>query len=463
VSHFILPEILVMTNFINKYNVPGPRYTSYPTVPYWNPAVADLTEWTNSVKEVFDNSNEKEGISIYIHLPFCESLCTYCGCNTRITVNHAVESPYINAVLKEWELYRKVLKEIPRIKEIHLGGGTPTFFSSLNLEKLIHGILKDSVVCEDAEFSFEAHPNNTTAEHLQVLYKMGFRRLSLGIQDFDPAVQAIVNRIQPFENVEKVVLNARETGYTSINFDLIYGLPLQTRSSILDTIEKVNLLRPDRIAFYSYAHIPWIKPGQRRFTENDLPADAEKRALYETGKTQLMENGYVEIGMDHFSLKGDSLYKAAQSGRLHRNFMGYTSSDTTLMIGLGVSSISDTWKAYGQNVKKVEEYYKLLNVNKLPIVKSHYLSADDLVLRRHILNIICKLETSWNMSEQQSPQIVKAIMMLEEMKKDGLININNNHLLLNETARPYIRNVCMAFDAYLFNQPENLQIFSTIA
>ena len=241
---------------IKKYNVAGPRYTSYPTVPYWNTEVPKVEDWKGAVKKSFTATNATDGISIYIHLPFCESLCTYCGCNTRITKNHAVENKYISALLKEWKMYLEVFGETPRIREIHLGGGTPTFFSSENLEKLINGILSTGIVRDDAAFSFEAHPNNTTVEHLQTLFDLGFRRLSLGIQDFDIAVQTIVNRVQPYENVEQVVNAARSIVYTSINFDLIYGLPLQTMFSVIDTIHKVNVLRPDRIAFYSYAHIP---------------------------------------------------------------------------------------------------------------------------------------------------------------------------------------------------------------
>jgi oxygen-independent coproporphyrinogen-3 oxidase len=452
-----------MTNFINKYNVAGPRYTSYPTVPYWDESQPDIFKWKSYVKNTYDESNETEGISLYIHLPFCESLCTYCGCNTRITVNHSVETPYIDAVLKEWKLYKEIFETTPRIKEIHLGGGTPTFFSPANLKKLINGILENNIVCQDAEFSFEAHPNNTTPQHLQSLYDLGFRRLSLGIQDFDLKVQTIVNRIQPFESVEKFVNAAHSIGYTSINFDLIYGLPLQTRESVIDTIAKVNLLKPDRIAFYSYAHVPWIKPGQRKFTEKDLPADNEKRELYEIGKVKFAENGYVEIGMDHFALKTDSLYKAAMNQTLHRNFMGYTGSATKLMIGLGVSSISDTWNAFAQNVKKVEDYYQRINANQLPIFKNNYLSEEDLILRKHILNIMCKLQTDWSSPIMLCTHIKNALVLLKEMQADGFVEINNNKLTLNENARPYLRNVCMAFDAYLFNKQPNTQIFSTIA
>lgn len=448
-------------NLTRKYNVAGPRYTSYPTVPYWDTTPPTIEQWTSSVKKSFDETNTADGISLYIHLPFCESLCTYCGCNTRITVNHAVEEPYINALITEWKLYLEIFKEVPRIKEIHLGGGTPTFFSPLNLKKLIDGITSNVIVCDNAEFSFEAHPNNTTSEHLKTLYQLGFRRLSLGIQDFDPKVQAIVNRIQPFETVEKIVTIARTIGYTSINFDLIYGLPLQTRKSVIDTINKVNLLKPDRIAFYSYAHVPWIKPGQRKFTEMDLPVDEEKRALYELGKEKFSENGYAEIGMDHFALKTDSLYKEAEQGKLHRNFMGYTSSYTQLMVGLGVSSISDTWYAYAQNVKKIEDYYELVNNGKLPIFKGHILNEEDLIIRKHILNCICKFETSWDKPEQQTTWIYNAIKQLSELEKDKLIELTPFHLKIKKSARPFIRNVCMAFDARLARNTPSTTIFST--
>ncbi|MGZ3891633.1 MAG: coproporphyrinogen-III oxidase family protein, partial [Mucilaginibacter sp.] len=276
----------------DKYNVAAPRYTSYPTVPYWSKEPFNKISWAGHVKSAFDISNQKDGISLYIHLPFCESLCTYCGCNTRITKNHSVEDPYINAVLKEWAMYCQIFGDRPVIREIHLGGGTPTFFSPENLERLIKSILADSIVHPEADFGFEGHPANTTYEHLKVLYNLGFRRVSFGIQDFDPRVQFIINRVQTFEDVKYVTEQARQIGYTSINFDLVYGLPLQNLESLCDTVEKVGLLMPDRIAFYSYAHVPWVKPGQRRFTEKHLPTPAEKRTLHGLGRQMLGELGY---------------------------------------------------------------------------------------------------------------------------------------------------------------------------
>jgi oxygen-independent coproporphyrinogen-3 oxidase len=262
--------------------------------------------------------------------------------------------------------------------------------------------------------------------------------------------------------VKEVVEQARETGYTSINFDLIYGLPLQKKSSIIDTISKVNLLKPDRIAFYSYAHVPWIKPGQRKFTEEDLPTDEEKRTLYEMGRILLEEAGYHEIGMDHFALSSDSLYKAALSGSLHRNFMGYTHSFTQLLIGLGVSSISDTWYAYAQNVKKVEEYYQLLNQNELPVFRGHILNKEDLILRKHILNLMCHFETSWVNEAEQTPYLYDAIEKLREMESDGLITLSPFSIAVTQKGKIFLRNICMAFDARLWRKIPQTEIFSKV-
>ena len=334
-------------SLVEKYNVVGPRYTSYPTVPYWDNDSSSLQSWKSSLIQSFNKNNPNEGISIYIHLPFCESLCTFCGCNKRITKRHEVESPYITAVLKEWSLYCDLLQTKPKIKELHLGGGTPTFFSPENLKRLINGILSRSTLDKDYEFSFEGHPNNTTREHLQTLYNLGFRRVSFGVQDYNETVQKAIHRIQLFENVKKATEAARAVGYTSVGHDIIFGLPFQKLEHIKYTILKTKELLPDRLAFYSYAHVPWIKGnGQRGFKQSDLPSPKNKRIQYEVGKELLAEVGYHEIGMDHFALPTDSLYQAMVQNSLHRNFMGYTASKTKVMIGLGVSSISDSWYSF---------------------------------------------------------------------------------------------------------------------
>jgi oxygen-independent coproporphyrinogen-3 oxidase len=432
-------------NLIQKYNIPAPRYTSYPTVPFWN----NQQGWEAGLQE-----NSGEPLSLYIHLPFCERLCTYCSCNKYITVNHDHEAPYIAAVLKEWNMYRQLFSSRPRLRELHLGGGTPTFFSPANLRFLIETILSGCDVMPDAAFAFEGHPNNTTYEHLQTLYQLGFRRVSLGVQDLDLAVQTIINRIQPFENVERVVKDARALGYTSINFDLIYGLPLQTAKSIRQTIEKVMLLYPDRISFYSYAHVPWVKGnGQRLFTEKDLPKDAVKRGLYELGCAILKEHYYEEIGMDHFALPDDELYLARQNGTLHRNFMGYTITRTNRLLGLGVSAISDHGSAYTQNEKGLAAYQQALEEGRLPVARTHMQSEEDLSSGRHIRELMCNFATGCH----PTPAVVQH---LREPLRDGLVVVEPDRITVTEKGKPYIRNICMAFDQYVWQSPPQAQVFS---
>lgn len=448
-------------SLVTKYNISGPRYTSYPTVPYWDEASFTAEQWITTLRRSFKESNDKEGISIYIHLPFCESLCTFCACHKRITKRHDVESPYIDALLKEWEMYIKLLETRPLIRELHLGGGTPTFFQPQNLRRLLKGIFTLADIDDHPEFSFEGHPNNTTDQHLQTLYDLGFRRVSFGVQDYDLKVQKTINRIQPFEKVREVTVNARKLGFKSISHDLVFGLPHQTWESMKDTIEKTISLKPDRIAFYSYAHVPWVKGvGQRGFDENDLPDAESKRVLYENGKQLLLDLGYVEVGMDHFSLPTDSLYQSVLNKTIHRNFMGYSSSSTQLMIGLGMSAISDSWYAFAQNDKSVEGYTERVNNGNLPVFRGHVLNGEDLVVRRHILNLMCNLATSWNEKDMQLPEMSAIVERLSEMQLDGLIEIKDNHLLVTEKGRTFARNIAMAFDLRLIRKQPQTRIFS---
>ncbi|MEA1880379.1 MAG: oxygen-independent coproporphyrinogen III oxidase [Campylobacterota bacterium] len=449
------------STLIQKYNIPGPRYTSYPTVPFWDNDTMKLGSWEESVKKSFSQSNTSEGISLYIHMPYCESLCTFCACHKHITKQHSVEDAYIDAVLNEWKLYVNLLDEEPSVAEIHLGGGTPTFFSSENLNRMIEGIFKHAKRHETFDFSFEAHPNETTKEQMQTLFNLGFERTSFGIQDYNPTVQKAINRIQTYETVQNINAISRDIGYESISHDIIFGLPHQTKESIKDTIKKTVALRPDRIAYYSYAHVPWIKGvGQRGFDENDLPQDAYKRELYELGKKLFFEAGYEEIGMDHFSLPTDKLSIAMKEKKLHRNFMGYTAGKTKLMIGLGMSSISDSWYAFAQNEKRVEDYINRVNAGKLPVFRGHILSNEDLIVRQHILNLMCNLSTSWEDDSMKLSSIPEILERLEEMHTDNLIEIYDHSLVVKESSRMFVRNVCMAFDLRLAqNQPEG-KIFS---
>ncbi|WKN41133.1 oxygen-independent coproporphyrinogen III oxidase [Tunicatimonas pelagia] len=443
---------------IRKYNVPGPRYTSYPTVPYWDETPPSKAIWRTQVQQTYQKTRQR-GISLYIHLPFCESLCTYCGCTTRITVNHRVEAPYIEALLREWKQYRDLLGEPPLIRELHLGGGTPTFFSPLNLRKLILSILQSGQVDEKTELSLEAHPNSTSAQHLQTLYDLGFRRLSLGIQDFGPEVQQIINRRQTYQQVEQVVTLARHIGFTSVNFDLIYGLPKQTIETVQDTIEKTLQIQPDRIAFYSYAHVPWMKPAQRSL-EPYLPSSDVKRQLYEQGKQTLQTANYREIGMDHFALDTDALSQASQAGRLHRNFMGYTTQATRLLIGLGASAISDTWTAFGQNAKIVEAYIASTK-ESLAVQRGHVLTDEDLQLREHILNLMCRGRTQWNRQCAEQEVLQQGVQRLLEMERDGLVKLGEGTILVLPEGKPFVRNVCMSLDARLWRRRPETNLFSS--
>jgi oxygen-independent coproporphyrinogen-3 oxidase len=364
-----------------------------------------------------------------------------------------VEEEYISAILKEWDLYFSLMDEAPVIRELHLGGGTPTFFSPENLQKLLSGIFKRASIHPDHEFGFEGHPNNTSKEHLKSLYNLGFRRMSLGVQDNDAKVQKIINRIQPFSNVKRATAEARAIGFESVNFDLIYGLPFQTKQSIKRTVEECISLQPDRVAFYSYAHVPWTSKAQRLFDENDLPSPHEKLELYKAGKELFTCNGYVDIGMDHFALRTDALYKAWERNELHRNFMGYTTKKTNLLIGLGVSAISDVGNAFAQNEKLLHNYYMVMNQSRLPVVKGYFLNDEDIAFRKYILDISCAGKTTFHPNHLA---ILKEVTFpkLAGLAADGLIEWNDESLTATQAGRSFIRNICNAFDLHYLRQEE---------
>lgn len=435
-----------LSELIRKYDVAVPRYTSYPTVPCWEDNVSQ-TAWVNSLQH-----QRGKAVSLYIHLPFCEQLCTYCGCNKRITKNHSVELPYIHTLLQEWQMYVDALQEKPILQEIHLGGGTPTFFSPENLSFLIKNILKTSNLAPEAELSVEVHPNYTTPEQLETLYHLGFRRLSVGIQDFDETVQFVINRLQSFEQTKKTFNTARKIGYTSINADIIYGLPLQTAQSVRKTIELVKILAPERIAFYSYAHVPWKSPAQRRYTEADLPRAEEKRQLYELGRALLNEAGYHDIGLDHFALPTDTLYKAAQIGSLHRNFMGYTTQKSSLLIGLGASAISDTGEAFMQNTKEIETYQAQIASGNFAIFKGHLLTDEDKIIRENILDIMCRYATKL---QNYIPKEV-----FSDLEQEGLVKYDFPFLQVTEAGKMFLRNIASQIDARMKKQNTSKQLFS---
>ena len=438
-------------SLIQKYNVPAPRYTSYPTVPHWENDV-HASNWAKLFIDAYKSFGPDEGISLYIHLPYCESLCTYCGCNKRITKNHNVELPYITALMKEWDMYVDLLDEKPKLAGIHLGGGTPTFFSPSSLWVLINHIIQNSTLMSEYEFSFEGHPNNTSKDHLVTLAGFGFNRVSYGIQDFDSKVQMAIHRYQPYEKVKQVTEESRKSGYNSINFDLIYGLPYQTLETLEDTFEKTKALMPERIAFYSYAHLPAAFPAQKSF-EKHLPKEEKKRALYEQGKIWLNDMGYEEIGMDHFALKGDPLLQAKSNRTLHRNFMGYTTSPSKILLGLGSSAISDVHYAYGQNEKNIEAYTKKIWENEFPIIKGHIQKESDLDAKTFIMNLICNHTAPWKLGSKIPDNLLPFL-------NEGLISFANGNISITEEGKPFVRNICMALDPYSHKAEKSSPVFS---
>jgi len=443
---------------LEKYDVATPRYTSYPTVPYWNFSSLDTTKWKESVINTFNL--EKGELCVYIHLPFCESLCTFCACNKRITKNHSVEKAYVDCVLKEWKMYREILPGSPTIKEIHLGGGTPTFFSPNNLIYLISEITKDSIISDNHEFSIEVHPNFTTEEHLEKLAKAGFNRMSLGVQDFDPHIQFVINRSQSFEKTKEVFDWGRKYNYKSINVDLVYGLPHQTVESVEHTISLIKKLMPDRIAFYSYAHVPWKSKAQRRYTEIDLPSAASKWEIYSRGRNLLEEVGFISIGMDHFALSNDKLFIAAKNGNMHRNFMGYTTTESKLIIGLGASSISASQNAFVQNEKVVEAYEDKVNSGILPLVNGHLLNEEDLVIQNNIHELMCLNNTRLSAELLDKDFVISAFTKLQSLQQDGLVTIDERQIRVTANGNLFIRNICAAIDAQLFKKQSGYHTFS---
>jgi coproporphyrinogen III oxidase/oxygen-independent coproporphyrinogen-3 oxidase len=441
-----------LSNLIAKYDIPAPRYTSYPTVPYWseNPTT---DEWIESVRKSLSKDESK--ISIYIHIPFCETLCTFCGCNTSITKNHSVEEPYLEHLFQEFQYYYTHVENLQhrKVAEVHLGGGSPTYLSEYNLEKLIDNLFSKLKIASNASLSIEVDPRRTRKTQLEVLRKYGFHRISLGVQDFNPNVQKLINRFQPFEKTKETTDNARELGYNSVNFDLIYGLPRQTKESMQYTIEKTLELKPDRIAFYSYAHVPWIKASQRLFTEDDLPRGQEKRELYEFGRNEFLKFGYNEVGMDHFSLTSDGLWQSLVKGTIHRNFMGYTEFKTDLLLGLGVSAISDSWECFHQNEKILKKYEKKLRTEGFATLRGHKLNAEDIQQRKYILELI----TRWEVQLDQKDIYQE---YLSEMEKDNLIEWDGLQLKVTQKGRPFLRNICMGLDLRMRKNLPDAKVFS---
>lgn len=448
---------LTRTELLAKYDVPAPRYTSYPTVPYWseNPTSA---QWIAALQQTL-SENPQTAWSLYIHIPFCESLCTFCGCNTFITQNHENEASYTKAIHREWETY---LAQVPQfktapIRQIHLGGGTPTFFSGENLKRLLRPIM-EQVNIDPAHFegSIEVGPRVTNREHLEALRELGFQRISMGVQDFNPEVQHLINRVQPYDMTRDLTLLAREVGFDSVNYDLIYGLPAQTPESFRKTAETTIQLLPDRIALYSFAFVPWIKKAHRLFTEDDLPKGADKRVLYEIARELFLDAGYKELGLDHFALPNDNLYQAYEQGELHRNFMGYTDMRTDILLGLGVSSISEAPTCFHQNEKQINSYKEQALAGEIPTLRGHLLDEADQRYREQILQFM----TQQKVALFDEAQVADVRSYLSELFHDGLVQLEGTQLMMTERGRPFLRNAAMALDLRLRHNKPETRVFS---
>ncbi len=443
------------SSVLAKYDVPVPRYTSYPTVPYW----AEMPTADQWIQHLRQNLGPQKSWSMYIHIPFCETLCTFCGCNTIITRDHKNENSYVDLVKKEWALYQQKVPELQTslFRHIHLGGGTPTFLSSESLRSLLEPIFSNvNRAQKNFEASVEVDPRRTSKEQLQTLHKIGFNRVSMGIQDFNPEVQKLVNRLQPFEITEALTHDARAMGYDSVNFDLIYGLAKQTEAGMEESVKQTLQLRPDRIALYSFALVPWIKPAQRLFKDEDLPKAEEKRKLYEVARGHLLAGGYVEVGMDHFALPTDNLARAMKQHELHRNFMGYTDQQTDVMLGLGVSSISETPDSFHQNEKLLPKYEAALATHQIPGLRGHVLSEEDKVRRQQILKLMTEYEVQFESPAQESA----AKDFLHEMMGDGLVELSQGRMRVTDAGRPFLRNACLFFDERLKRNRPEARIFS---
>lgn len=442
-------------NLVNKYNKAVPRYTSYPPVPFWN-GKHDHDEWISHIKSSYDPS---VGLDLYIHVPFCERLCYYCGCNRTITKNHDVEVSFCHLILKEWKLYVEKLGFTPVVNSLHFGGGTPNFLSKQNLTLILEEILVNK--SKDFKGSIEIDPRTIKEEHYEVFKNFDISRVSLGIQDFDVNVQTAINRFQSFELVQRVVNDLRSSGVASINFDLIYGLPRQTIETVGSTFDQVRLLKPDLIAFYSYAHLPERLKNQKLIKSEDLPDAELKRQLYLTGKRKLEEDGYVEIGMDHFARPGSYLYKAMVEKSIHRNFMGYVDKKSSVLVGLGPTAISDSSLSFVQNNKNLEEYTKSIQNNEFSFTTGHVQSMEDTNVQNLIQNLMCNREILIKDLEKIL-DYESVLKDLEEFKFDGILEFVPEKIIINSDAMGFVRNVAHVFDFHFKNQVQNTKFSQSI-
>jgi oxygen-independent coproporphyrinogen-3 oxidase len=453
----ISPEIL------DKYNQPGPRYTSYPTAPEWDDRFGP-----QDFRDAIERSNERPDpapLSLYVHLPFCRSLCLYCGCNVVISKDREVANPYLDHLYQEIDWTSARIDPLRKVEQLHWGGGTPTYISAGQIEELFGRLTKRFSFSEDAEIGIEIDPRATTREQCRLLRRLGFNRISLGIQDFDPLVQKTVHRIQPFEMTRDLFDYCRELGFESINIDLIYGLPHQTAESFSDTVDKITLIQPDRIAVFSYAHVPWMKKQQGSFARH-LPVGFEKFRIFHRAIEKLTGAGYRYVGLDHFARPDDELCRAQDDRTLHRNFQGYTTKAGCDLYGLGVSSISGLRDVYAQNWRDLKDYYQSIDEGRWPTMRGVQVTTQDLLRRSVINRILChavvvKTEVEREFALDFDRHFAPEIEELKALERDGLVRLDGDRIEVAGLGRIFIRNIAMVFDAYLRKaESQKRQVFS---
>jgi len=440
---------------IKKYDRPGPRYTSYPPATEFSERFG-AEEYIN---RLIKSNERKTPLSLYFHIPFCEQRCLYCGCNVIISHRKGIEEPYLERVYREMDLVSQYIDKDRKVIQLHWGGGTPNYLSPEQIKRFFGEIERRFPIDENAEISIELDPRYLTDEQIKAIKEVGFNRVSMGIQDLNPKVQQVVNRIQPYELIKEKMEKLREAGFESINVDLIYGLPYQTKESFEETVEKVIELNPDRIATYSFAYIPQIKPHQQLLPKEALPSPEEKLRILEMVIDRFQSAGYVYIGMDHFAKPHDELAVAQKKGELWRNFQGYTTKKGVELLGFGATSIGMLYDSYFQNWKTLRDYNKTVDEGRIPVFRGYVLNEDDFIRREVIMDIMCNLGVEFGKIEKMfsinfKEYFERELEELREMEEDGLIKIEEDRIRILPVGRLLIRNVAMVFDAHLRKKKE---------
>jgi len=445
-------ELSVSEDFVNRYNRPGPRYTSYPTAPVWTDSFGP-----KEYEEALVAADQKGSpVSLYMHLPFCESLCLFCACNVVITKNKSVTHPYLEVLKEETDRISRGVSRNRKVTQFHWGGGTPTYLSPEQIEDLFLYTRERFNFAPDAEIGIEVDPRVTTRAHLETVRKMGFNRLSMGIQDFKEDVQKAVHRLQPYEETRDLIAIARELGFDSINVDLIYGLPYQTGESFAHTVEQIVELSPDRVAMFSYAHVPWLKKQQGSFAAH-LPEGMQKFDIFRNGLLKFLEADYLYIGMDHFAKENDELAFSQRNRTLHRNFQGYTTKAGADLYGMGITAISGIQDCYAQNYRDIPSWEKAVRERGIATMRGYHLSQDDLIRREVISRLLChtvivKDEISKQFGMDFDDYFEPELERLKVPHEDGLVVVNDKEIRTAWLGRIFIRNLAMIFDPYLEKQ-----------